>query len=93
METKCHDVIEPIIFNEAIIIKSLHALPNKISCGSDGIPSILLKKYLKCYLTTIIHIGISVCIRLNRNKDSFLFLSMDVAPAFKIKIFRAVLLA
>ena len=43
METKCLDVIEPIIFNEDIIIKSWHALPNKISCGPDGIPSILLK--------------------------------------------------
>ena len=43
METKCHDGIEPIIFNKDIIIKSLHALPNKISCGPDSIPSILLK--------------------------------------------------
>ena len=43
METKCLDVIESIIFNEDIIIKSLYALPNKISCSPDGIPSTLLK--------------------------------------------------
>ena len=28
---------------DIIIIKSLHVLPYKISCGPDGIPSILLK--------------------------------------------------
>ena len=43
METKCHDVIGPIIFNEDIIIKSLQALPNKISYGPDSIPSLLLE--------------------------------------------------